>query len=873
MWARVLNKLRFLFRRGRFDREIAEELDFHRAMLERDQPRDGRDRNLAGAVRRQLGNTTAAQEASRDAWVFTGLDAWLFDARLVIRSLMRAKGFTAAAILTFALGMGVNIAVFTALDRLMFRPLPFAAPDRLVQIHEMTIASSSPSAMLRAEVGAFVQERAQTIDELAYTRGSEGGVSIEGIGGGPVAVAMATANLLPVLGIRPALGRDFTPDVLRARGAPTEILLTHVAWQSRFGASETVVDRVVGTGSRRYRIIGVLPADFVLPSSFLTARTDALTVWRNAFAGPPRRGEIVAAPIARLRAGVTLAQAQAEITTIVASMKSDGPGGRLSVVVQPLQRGLFFLYARYLWLVVTAVGLVLLVACVNLATLLLARGRSRERDLATRAALGASSARLIALSMMESTVLCVLGSALALGVCWWMQAALVALLPPTFRAFAVAGPDLRLIALTLTAALVSAIGAGLVPVLATRHRDLLAVLRRSDRGVASRLRGGATLLAAEAALGVLLVTGAAVTVPSFARLVLSDPGFKPANLFTVDLEHGSQEDGPDATRYTTGRVHDVIEIVRTQPGVAAAAAVTQLPLGESTSSEFWQARGLEGGQWGASRGLFETLGTRITSGRDFTTEDVDEGALVAILNQTGERQLWPGMPRGSAIGRTLTIHDDVYTVIGVVGDIQSAPGVPPRPGLFVPITAGAAPYSQSALVVAVRMFSGQSPDTTLLGSRLAARFPARPISLHGIVDDLVEPRLQRPRFLALLFGALAAISLVLAAVGVSAVANCELSRRRYEIAVRVALGASRADIRGLVFARLVRPVAAGAVIGAVLAWWAAGLVQALVFEVDARAPWTLTLVMLTIVMTSVAAGWAPARRAATTDPTTVLRES
>jgi predicted permease len=875
MWRRLWHRVTVLLRPGRFDRDLAEELHFHRAMLERDK-RQGLDAaSAARAARRQLGNTLAAREAAREAWPLVWLDALRADCRVTWRTLARARGFAATAVLTFALGIGVNIAVLTALDRLMFRPLPFPEPDGLVQLHTYTVASASPYATLSGTIGHQVREQATSLrGDLAFAKAAEGDRIVEGFGEAPIRIGMASANLLRVLNIHPAAGRDFTPDGQRAFW-PREVLLADETWRTRFGSSEAVIGQVIGSPTRGYRVVGVLPRDFVIPSSLLAEKTDALAVQENAFVHG-RPGEVAAAPIARLAPGATVAQAQAEVSAIVnqvprdPSLPASWPDPR--VVVQPLQRGLFFLYADYLWLIIAASSLVWLLACTNLATLLLAHGRSREREAVMRAALGASPARLVVTTLLEPVAICLVGSVLAFAACWWAQSILIAVMPPAFRSFAIAGLDVRLFGLTLTVAMLSAFVAGLAPVASLRRIDVLTVLRRHDYGGAFRLTGGASLLAIEAAVGVVLVVGAVATVPTFARLIVRDPGFKASHLYTLTLNHGVDEDRGEM-RYTSGRVRDVLDTVRVAPGVVAAGAVTQLPIGEgTTASSFWQTYGVEGNAIGVSAHVFEALGTAILQGRDFANDEIDRAVPVAIVNQSGARRLRSATD-SPVIGRQVRWSDHFYTVVGVVADIQPVPGAAVQPALFVPITSAPAPVVQSSLTVAVRMTPGSVPDAQLLGARLAPRFGTHAVRVQNVSEDLIEPWLHRPRFLATLFGSLATISVVLAAIGIYAVARCETSRRRYEMAVRTALGASRREIRRLVLRRSLRPVAVGALVGTGAAWAGATYLEALVHGLDVRDPVTLAVAALVILVAAALAGWGPARQVAATEPTRVLRES
>jgi predicted permease len=812
-------------------------------------------------------------------------DAVMFDVRYALRSLWHAKGFAAAAIVTFALGIGLNVAVFSVIDRLMFRPLPFAAPDRLVHVHNGTMMGAAPAPLLDRRVAARIWQRSQSVGELAFARGSDSERVIEGFGEAPLRFAGATANLLDVLGIRPTAGRGFTADAERPPGGATELLLTDAVWSTRFGRSPEIVGRTFGSGGDRYQVVGILPRDFVLPSSSLAERTDGLQVVRNDLADAPLdRLRIGVAVMARLEPGVTLDQARAEIDTLLAELVRDLPeGGLLSagagVRIQPLQDGLFFLHAPYLRLIVAAVAVVLLLACANLATLLLARGRSQAHETAMRVALGASTRRLVAAAALNATILCLASGAVALLTCWWIQSALVAVVPPIFRGFVVSALDPRLVALTFAAAFACALVASIAPALGVRRADPIEVLQRREKGnVGGRLGGGAALLTIEAALGIVLVAGAGATGRSFIGLAFGDPGFVASDLHIITFNRVPGTTGTPAGRLANARA--VLDLVGALPGVRSAGVVTLSPVGEGFPVQaFWRAHDLEGRDYGITPHVFEALGTPVLAGRAFTNDEVSSGAPVAILNERGARALWPDQPAASALGRTIETAGGPHTVVGIVRDIRQVPSEPALPSLFLPFTDmdaqtlplfDASRRELTSVQVPVRMDSGHALDRTTLEARAQAVASGVSVSAQAVEEELA-PWLEQPRFQALLFGALAAASLVLAAVGLFAVAAFDVAQRRYEMGVRMALGATARDIGQLVVGKAVRPVLVGAAAGLAVTWWAAQYLQSFLVDVDARDPGTFGVVALVLVATAVVAAWLPARRAARTDPASVLR--
>jgi ABC-type antimicrobial peptide transport system permease subunit len=294
--------------------------------------------------------------------------------------------------------------------------------------------------------------------------------------------------------------------------------------------------------------------------------------------------------------------------------------------------------------------------------------------------------------------------------------------------------------------------------------------------------------------------------------------------------------------------------------------------GQASGGTFWHRHGLDvGGEWGVSAGALEAMGTSILAGRALTSDDVDTAARVALLTETGLRSLWPGLALGDAVGLTVSTGDGAYAVIGVVSDIRSVPGEGPRPGLFVPITSAEAPVSQTALTVVVRMVAGEAPSLALIANRLAADFGTLPLSIRRVGDD-VDPWLQRPRFLAGLFGGLAAITILLAAVGVHAVGSVEIARRRFELGVRLALGSTYSRLIGALVRPVVTPVAVGSVLGATTAWMASTLTQRYELPIDTGQPWVLVAVVLVLTTTAVLTAAYPAIRVTRVNPTFLLRQ-
>jgi hypothetical protein len=379
------------------------------------------------------------------------------------------------------------------------------------------------------------------------------------------------------------------------------------------------------------------------------------------------------------------------------------------------------------------------------------------------------------------------------------------------------------------------------------------------------------LLGLQAAFGVALVTGAAVTVPGFVR-IMRDRGFDVSRVQSVQIERGWKNDGSDGERYSAQRVNDTLSIIRATRGVAGAAAVTQWPVGISaTSGDFWRRSGAAGGVWGVSDEAFATLGIAVRVGRPITADDVTRDEAVAVLNELGARMLWPDASPSTAVGRAITVEGRPHVVIGIIGDISTRPGEAPIPSLFLPITSPAAPVRQTGLIALVKSAPAIDANIAAMREGLARRFGDGPVTVTDVAATLDEWR-RHPRFLAAIFGTLSVTAVVLATVGVYAVASFEGARRRHEIALRLALGATRRDVRRLVTARVVAPVATGAICGAVASWFLVPLARSAMTDVGAPGIGALVGIVGLLVSTAAFGGWIPARRAAQADAATVLKE-
>jgi putative ABC transport system permease protein len=792
------------------------------------------------------------------------------DARDAWRGLRSSPAFVAAVASILALGVGANLAIFAVVDRLLFRALPYRDPGTLVQVQLFAtgIGHSIATAALPVEVTMALDAASTSFDGFAWDDGWIERARPAGAGSDetPLELTPVSPNMLDVLGIQPLLGSSFAP--LDGRpGTEAPVLLTHAAWRTRFGGSSDVINRRLVSSRSSLRIAGVLPADFIVPSSLFRAERDGVVAFQRPFAS----GALAVAPVARLRPGTTVAQAQAEVDALIKqqswqspALRQESAAGRLRVSVVPLREGLVVVTGPYLWLASYAGWIVLAITCANVAILVLARARRRTAEHAIRAVLGCTRVRALRVAVLEALLLSFGAAAIAVGLHVLIAPGIVTSVPGLLRGFVYSMPDNRMIAVAIVAAVGTGVVAGAAGSWWTGRADLDAVtgaLARSGRRARGRV--GETFLTLQAAVGVLIMVGTLLSVPSFLEYLLRPPAMAVANLFTVTVNHGT---GPTPA----GRLREVLDAVRTMPAVESAAFAPSKPYEiPSEPAPFWTRHGLGGAELAASDGLFRTIGTPLRVGREFTSQDVDRVAPVALLNEAGARALWPGESFSAIVGRMVVADDGPHHVVGIVRDIRTHPGRPIVPTLFTP--ARVEPSSSISGVQLLVRKTADSGDLRALSRTLNSRF-ASGVSVKSVAAELA-PGLERPRFLAILFGGLGTISLVLAAGGVFAVTSAEASMRRREIAVRLALGASRVNVVRQLANGVLGSALVGAAIGGIVSWFLAGQISQLFTPSLLNQPMSLGGALGVMLVTTIAAAWRPVARALRSDPAATLRQT
>jgi putative ABC transport system permease protein len=803
----------------------------------------------------------------RPGLIFRGLP--MSDLRYTIRSLLRARWFTIAAVLTFAVGIGLNVAVFSIVDRLLFRPLPYGTADRLVLLRVCDRRGECYGGF--PSVLAFeLRERSRTLDGLAVAARSTA-VRISDVPGElPLRLSGASQNLLRVLQTPPLLGRDFThEDATEKRRV---VLLTHASWQRRFGYDPRLLGASLGSGANAITIVGVLPPDFIPPSwTTMDPNTEGLLLETIGW-GAIRRSGGIAVPVARLAHGVPLEAARAEVAAFVSALAPQlrNSSGELPLIrVDHIQGSLFSRFTDNAWLIVGAAGMLLLLACANLATLLMARGRSREQITAIHAAIGAGSVRLVRVAATEAIVVCLIGAAVAIVAVASASKALLAIVPPLFARYAAGVSDPRVLVVALSAALACAVTAGVVPALRATRVDVLSLLQRSsstNRG--KRLRGGRALLALEAALGVALVLSGLVMARSFMRLAGEELGYNPDGLYAVSLRPVS----PASTLDPQARLlmyTRIVDALRNTPGIdMAAGADTAVPSGNGPMASLTKDDSIPGARYQVSATYFETLRTPLLAGRPFTDAEVRSSAQVAIIDLSAVRAFFPHEQPTAVVGRQITVdREQPRTVVGVVPDLKSHYDEATDPSLYLPLGAEPSQYAASM----IRVARGTLPPLMEMQHRLSEALGLPVVPQTFSVAERLEATLSEPRFRAVLFSVLSGAALFLAAVGLFAVASFETVSRRYEMGVRLTLGAQRSQIRRMVLLDACRPVIVGVALGLVVAYWGERYLESFMYGMQPRDPVIYASVIAILLGTTVVAAWFPASRAARLDPADVLR--
>ncbi|HEY9432567.1 MAG TPA: ABC transporter permease [Blastocatellia bacterium] len=820
-------------------------------------------------------------------------DSWR-DLRYGVRMLLKKPGFTAMAVLTLALGIGANTAIFSVVNAVLLRPLPYEQPDRLVALYDALPALGYPRVGLSEAEFVRLRQENLSFAELAgwYWIPATLRVVSE-----PerVAAPLCTANFFRTLGVKVALGRDFNAEE-ELVGKNNVVVLSHAFWRRKFAGDQSVIGRTIDLDGDSVTVIGVLPASFKAPTE-LRADTRA-DMWRGFDLRPsnPRRGGQFMSVIGRLRPGATPAQAQAEHH---ANTRRDAgknpkwyPPDILGYLL-PLERAVAGDVRLALLVLLGAVAVVLLIACVNVANLLLVRGEDRQKEIAVRAALGASRGQIVRQLLMESLFLAALGGGIGLLLALWGVDALLAISPEDVPRLAETSLDLRVAGFALLISLLTAILFGLTPALRAVKFDLHTTLKEGGRSGAanSRSRLRRSLVVVETALAVVLLVAAGLLIRSVRELQRVDMGFRPDHLLTMRLTPPGS--AYRDTQQIAGLYERLLARIIALPGVVSAAVTDPLPpngLGNATVVEF------EGRQFDmtplehlsvdfrtVSVGYFQTMGMRLMRGRLFTGADQEGVTPVAVVNETFARNHWPGEdPVGKRFRYLNTTPDRAttpyLTIVGVVADAKNrALADAAWQEAFIPLAQHAATYGgvrrglRQDFNLVVRTTA--DPSSLAIAAQREARETEREFIVSQVttMGEILTRAVTQPRFNMILFGGFALLALALGAVGIYGVIAYTVAQRTHEIGVRMALGAQARDVLKLVVAEGMALATSGVGAGLLASLALTRLMKTLLFGVSATDPLTFGSIALLLTVVALLACYIPARRAAKVDPMVALR--
>jgi putative ABC transport system permease protein len=816
------------------------------------------------------------------------LEAVRKDVRYAWRAMWRSPGFSLTAILTLALGIGANTAMFGVVNATLLRPLPYAQQDRIVMVWNRWV--NWPQTWLSTpEAADYAQQR-----EIfaSFSPFSQGAANLTGNGEPErVRAAFIPAGMLTTLGTPPIAGRDFTKQEDEPNG-PAAVMLDYGLWQRRFAADRAIIGKAIEVNGVSQTVVGILPPDFRLPNEFAGERSQ---VYLPIQLGPPnenQRGSHFLLAVARLAPNVSPSLANTRLSAFVERMKKDHPtayNADFGAATVPITDQVFGGSKKVLLLLLGAVGFVLLIGCANVANLLLSRAESRQREIAIRAALGAGRQRLARQLLTESLLLGLVGGAVALPIAMLGGPMLVRLGAANLPRADATSFDLEVLVFTFVTAIVTSVVFGIAPVVHALRGDLHGSLRAS-RGALGGHRGlklRQLIVTVQVALAVVSVAGAALMIKSFRTLLAVPPGFNADNVLTMRVSV------PSARYAGISRVQnfysDLMNRVRALPGVTAAGAVNRLPLTGTLGDWSLEIEGqppTKPGEQGpafdwqvATPGYFDAMGIQLKRGRFFTAADTRGSSPVVIITDATARKYWPNRdPLGGRIQLGGTADSLWREVIGIVADVRhQALDKDIRPEMYMPhaqfpsTIPDSVSAAQNGMSIVMRTSGDPTMVTTAARGLIRSIDPLLPVSEVRTLEDILSRSVSTPRLATFLLGVFGALALVLSAIGVYGVMSYSVARRTNEIGIRMALGARAADVTRLVVRQGMRPAVFGLALGVAAALSASKLMQGLLYGVSATDKASLATAVVLLGGTALAATIIPARRVSRVDPVSSLR--
>jgi putative ABC transport system permease protein len=883
MLTTLKTKVRALLRKSEVERELDEELRYHvERQVEQNISLGMNPEEARQAALKSFGGLEQSKERSRDARGVRWLEEIWQDLRYGARMLRKDPVFTFIAIATLALGIGGNTAIFSVVNGVLLRPLPYKDPQRLVMVFapkrldQEFLISSGGFTVLRNQNQVFEHVAAflPMLDSSSITGDGEpeflGGVTV-------------SANLFTLLGVEARYGRTFLPEEEKP-GANRVVVISHRLWQRRFGSDHQIVGRTISLNSEPYTVVGVMPPGFQFPLDGVS------TGWL------PRQIDIyiplaltpeeinnqrkVLPVIARLKSQVGIEQAQADMTGVAARIKRQYPGANKdeSIRLAPYHQQMVGRVRLALLVLLGAVGFVLLIACANVANLLLARAAGRRKEMAVRAALGAGRRRVIRQLLTENMLLAMLSGSLALLVAFWGVGLLRTIIPENLPRADEIGIDGGVFGFTLLISLGAGILFGLIPALQASKVNLSDALKDGGRSSGgdghNRLRN--LLVVSEVALALALLTGAALMLRSFVRLMNVDPGLDPRNVLTVDIRLSRNK---YSRRQQAAFFQQLLERLRALPGIQAAGAVYPMPLSGMEENIGFEIEGQPpptpgeqrtAGPRGVSHGYFKAQGIQLLKGRDFTESDGGDTPPVVVINEALARRYWPNQdPIGRRISFDSRNGQTVWRqIVGVVNSVRHmALSEEPRSEVYIPF----AQYPLAFMTLVARTDGAPLGYVAAVRSQVQAVDKDQPISNVRTMEERLASTVSQRRFNLILLAIFACLALSLAAIGIYGVMSYLVAQRTHEIGVRMALGAQTGDVLRLVIRQGMTLTLTGVLIGLITAFGLTRLLRNLLFDLSATDPLTFFVTALLLALVALLACYLPARRATKVDPLVALR--
>ncbi|MGB6430125.1 MAG: ABC transporter permease [Candidatus Acidiferrales bacterium] len=872
-----------LFGKKRRDRDLADEIDGHLEMHIQDNLKSGMSPDAARrAALLKLGGLEQTKEACRDQRGLPLIESLLQDVRFALRALRKSPGFTAVAIVTLALGIGANTAIFSVVYAVLLKPLPFPHPGQLVFLSEakpqdgITAAGASYDNFteIRAQNRAFSELAAFATHELTLTGRGEPAV---------VDTGDVTPELFALLGTKPVVGRTFTSEDNK-QGAPPVVILSERVWRERFAADPNVIGSSVSLDHRAYTVVGVIPDEASV--IFSPARIQFwIPVAQDPLFGPwiPRQDLRWLPIIGRLNPGVSVAQAQSEMDVVAAHLAMKFPAENSGWVIrlEPLQRVIVGDVRTALLVLFGAVGLVLLMACANISNLLLARATSRGKEIALRIALGAGRARVVRQLLTESAVLGLLGGAGGVLLAYWGVHAFSSLLPENLPQINAVRVDGAVLFFALTLALLAGMLFGLAPAFFAVRTNVQGTLKEgathsSESG--ARRFARSVLAASEVALAMVLLVAAGVLLRSFAALTSVNPGFNIAQVVKADIQLPRfQYSKPEQW---TAFSDELLRRLQSQPGMNDSAIAVPLPLNKQGAAslpfEIMDHAALAKGTpesadfVSISPGYFHVMGIALLRGRAFNEQDVASAPRVTIISEAFAQRFFANEdPIGKQLVFSFPPNPGVpRQIVGIVRDVRDVSiGQDPGPMMYVPFSQ--MPFWGGEVVVRSELNVGSVAATI----RQEVHAVDKDLPVTGVVpmSDLIDTSVEQPRFRTWLLGSFAVMALVLAAAGIFGVISYSVSRRTHEIGIRVTLGASPVNVMRLILTESTRLVLIGLAVGIPISLGLGRFLSNLLFGIHAADPATFTAVAFLLFTVATLAAYIPARRATRVDPMIALR--